>query len=49
LYQFLSALKKSPTAILVQQLRIQRVQRKTGHDLVLSVVLSALMEPVKKS
>jgi hypothetical protein len=49
LHRFLSALKRSPTAILVQQLRIQRIQRKTGHDLVLSVVLSALMEPVKKS
>jgi Tfp pilus assembly protein PilO len=49
LFNFVSGLQKSPTAILVQQLRIQRIQRKVGHDLVVSVVLTALMETSKKS
>jgi hypothetical protein len=49
LQNFLSSLQKSPAAILVQQLRVQKIQRKVGHDLVVSVVLTALMEPSKRS
>jgi Tfp pilus assembly protein PilO len=48
LHTFLSGVQKSPTAIQVQQLRVQKIQRKTGHDLVISVVLTALMETSKK-
>jgi Tfp pilus assembly protein PilO len=47
-YTFLNGIQKSPTAIQVQQMRVQKVQRKTGHDLVISVVLTALMEISKK-
>ena len=48
LHNFLSGVQKSETAIQVQQLRVQKIQRKTGHDLVISVVLTALMETSKK-
>jgi len=47
-YTFLNGIQKSPTAIQVQQMRVQKVQRKTGHDLVINVVLTALMESSKK-
>lgn len=47
-YTFLNGIQKSSTAIQVQQMRVQKVQRKTGHDLVISVVLTALMEISKK-
>ncbi len=45
---FLNGIQKSSTAIQVQQMRVQKVQRKVGHDLVISVVLTALMEISKK-
>jgi Tfp pilus assembly protein PilO len=48
LHNFLNGVQKSETAIQVQQLRVQKIQRKTGHDLVISVVLTALMETSKK-
>jgi hypothetical protein len=48
LHNFLNGVQKSATAIQVQQLRVQKIQRKTGHDLVISVVLTALMETSKK-
>jgi Tfp pilus assembly protein PilO len=48
LFHFFQGLQRSPSALLVQQLRIQRIQRKGGHDLVVSVVLTALMETSKK-
>jgi hypothetical protein len=47
-YTFLNGIQKSSTAIQVQQMRVQKVQRKTGHDLVINVVLTALMESSKK-
>jgi hypothetical protein len=48
LHNFLNGVQKSATAIQVQQLRVQKIQRKSGHDLVISVVLTALMETSKK-
>ncbi|HAA02144.1 MAG TPA: hypothetical protein DCZ69_05170 [Syntrophobacteraceae bacterium] len=48
LFNFLNGIQKSSTAIQVQQMRVQKVQRKTGHDLVISVVLTALMDTSKK-
>jgi hypothetical protein len=44
LYYFLERLQTFETAILVQEINIQKVQRKTGHDLVINVILAALME-----
>jgi Tfp pilus assembly protein PilO len=49
LYYFLERLTTFETAILVQEINIQRVQRKTGPDLVINVILAALMEKGEKT
>jgi DNA repair exonuclease SbcCD ATPase subunit len=49
LYYFLDRLRTFETAILVQEINIQRVQRKTGPDLVINVILAALMEKGEKT
>lgn len=49
LYFFLERLRTFETAILVQEINIQRVQRKTGPDLVINVILAALMEKGEKT
>lgn len=49
LYHFLERLRNFETAILIQEINIQRVQRKTGPDLVINVILAALMEKGEKT
>lgn len=49
LHFFLERLKNFQTAILVQEINIQKIQRKTGPDLVVNVILAALMEKGEKS
>ncbi len=49
LYYFLNRLRNFETAILVQEINIQKVQRKTGPDLVINVILAALMEKGEKT
>jgi hypothetical protein len=49
LYYFLNRLRNFETAILVQEINIQKVQRKTGPDLVINVILAALMEKSEKT
>ena len=49
LYYFLQRVRDSQTAILVQEINIQKIQRKTGPDLVVNVILAALMEKGDKS
>jgi len=49
LYSFLQRVKDSDTAILVQEINIQKIQRKSGPDLVVNVILAALMEKGEKS
>ncbi len=49
LYYCLERLRTFETAILVQEINIQRVQRKTGPDLVINVILAALMEKGEKT
>lgn len=49
LYYFLERLRNFETAILVQEINIQKVQRKSGPDLVINVILAALMEKGEKS
>ena len=49
LYYFLERLRNFETAILIQEINIQKVQRKTGPDLVINVILAALMEKKEKS
>jgi Tfp pilus assembly protein PilO len=49
LYYFLDRIRSFETAILVQEINIQRVQRKTGPDLVINVILAALMEKGEKA
>jgi len=49
LHFFLERLRNSPTSILVQEINIQKIQRKTGPDLVINVILAALMEKGEKS
>jgi Tfp pilus assembly protein PilO len=49
LYYFLDRLMNFETAILVQEINIQKVQRKTGPDLVINVILAALMEKKEKT
>jgi len=49
LYYFLERLRNFETAILVQEINIQKVQRKSGPDLVINVILAALMEKAEKS
>jgi hypothetical protein len=46
---FLQRLRNFETAILVQEINIQKVQRKTGPDLVINVILAALMEKGEKT
>jgi Tfp pilus assembly protein PilO len=49
LHYFLERIRTFETAILVQEINIQRVQRKTGPDLVINVILAALMEKGEKT
>jgi Tfp pilus assembly protein PilO len=49
LYNFLERLRKFETAILIQEINIQKVQRKGGPDLVINVILAALMEKGEKT
>jgi hypothetical protein len=49
LYYFLERLRNFETAILIQEINIQKVQRKTGPDLVINVILAALMEKGEKT
>ncbi len=49
LHFFLERLKNFQTAILVQEINIQKIQRKTGPDLVINVILAALMEKGEKA
>ncbi len=49
LYYFLERLRNFETAILIQEINIQKVQRKTGPDLVINVILAALMEKKEKT
>jgi hypothetical protein len=49
LYYFLDRIRTFETAMLVQEINIQRVQRKTGPDLVINVILAALMEKGEKT
>jgi len=49
LHFFLERLRNFQTAILVQEINIQKIQRKTGPDLVINVILAALMEKGEKS
>lgn len=49
LHFFLERLKNFQTAVLVQEINIQKIQRKTGPDLVINVILAALMEKGEKS
>ena len=46
---FLNRIKESPTAVLVQEINVQKIQRKGGPDLVVNVILAALMEKKEKS
>lgn len=48
LYEFLERLRNFETAILVQEINIQKVQRKGGPDLTINVILAALMEKGEK-
>jgi hypothetical protein len=49
LHYFLERLRNFETAILVQEINIQKVQRKSGPDLVINVILAALMEKGEKT
>ncbi|NLJ26807.1 GspMb/PilO family protein [Desulforhabdus amnigena] len=49
LQYFLERVRNFETAMLVQEINIQRIQRKSGPDLVINVILSALMEKKEKS
>ena len=44
LHFFLDRLKNFHAAILVQEMNIQKIQRRSGPDLVVNVILAALME-----
>ncbi len=44
LYYFLSRIRTSEFAILVQEINVQKIQKSKGPDLVINVTLSALME-----
>lgn len=46
---FLDRVKNFQTAILIHEINIQKVQRKSGPDLVINVILAALMEKGEKS
>jgi DNA repair exonuclease SbcCD ATPase subunit len=49
LYYFLERLRNFETAILIQEINIQKVQRKGGPDLVINVILAGLMEKGEKT
>ncbi|MGV8073660.1 MAG: GspMb/PilO family protein [Syntrophobacteraceae bacterium] len=49
LHYFLEQVKNFRTSILVQEINIQKIQRKGGPDLVVNVILAALMEKGEKS
>lgn len=49
LQYFLDRVRKFETAMQVQEINIQRIQRKSGPDLVINVILAALMEKKEKS
>jgi len=49
LHYFLDRVKNSPTAIQVQEINIQKIQRQSGPDLVVNVILAALMEKGEKT
>lgn len=44
LYYFLERIKNFHTSILVKEINIQNIRRRTGPDLVVNVILAALME-----
>jgi DNA repair exonuclease SbcCD ATPase subunit len=46
---FLDRLRDSHTAIQVQEINIQKIQRQSGPDLVINVILAALMEKGEKT
>ncbi|MCE5244485.1 MAG: hypothetical protein ABFD98_06800 [Syntrophobacteraceae bacterium] len=46
---FLDRLKNFHTTVLVQEINVQKIQRKGGPDLVINIVLAALMEKGEKS
>lgn len=46
---FLQKVDEMETAMVVQEINIQKVQRKTGPDLVINVILAALMEKKDKT
>lgn len=49
LHYFLDRIKNFHAAILVQEMNIQKIQRRSGPDLVVNVILAALMEKGEKS
>lgn len=49
LQYFLDRVRKFETAMQVQEINIQRIQRKSGPDLVINVILAALMEKKEKA
>lgn len=49
LHYFLDRVRNFQTSIVVQEMNIQKVQRKGGPDLVVNVILAALMEKGEKS
>lgn len=48
LHYFLQRVRNFETSILVQEINIQKIQRKAGPDLVINVILAALMEKGEK-
>jgi Tfp pilus assembly protein PilO len=48
LHYFLSRVRNSQFAIMVQEINIQKIQRNKGPDLVVNVILTALMEKGEK-
>ncbi len=49
LHYFLDRLRNFQTAILIHEINIQKIQRKSGPDLVINVILAALMEKGEKT
>ena len=49
LHLFLDRLRNFQTAVMVQEINIQKIQRKGGPDLVINIVLAALMEKGEKA
>ncbi len=48
-HYFLERVENFRTSILVQEINVQKIQRKGGPDLVINVILAALMEKKEKS